>query len=920
MPARVRTSPWRRLTAAALAAGVLAATMTAVTPPQPATAAEGPGLNMLVKSDANTADDRNTISVRPHPGEPSTGFVQIQFDDGLCLTEDWMARPHKELFSEAVNWEIEDSISQTCSESTWQRFSIQPVTESPVDTAAGAFWIVSASTGRCYFSDRNGLHGSGNLHTTYPSTTHKPAKRGFVTCGEPFVRASAADGESYVMYAGTYSQRFSIKNDERYANGAYRHWSYLLAYAARAGASNCAGDGNCRVRPEGTESWLLPTDPTVTTSGSIDTRLAGCGEAIGDGSNVLFFNNSAQPVTHRATSQISSTVQETHSYSASVGGEVETTIGGKDAFVNVAIKGSFSYTGTTVEAQSNGAQSSVDKTVTVPPFHHLMVTWSESVYTLDARWRLGVTPGQSGWETATQSSIPVRVDGQPAQQSTVVISSTKKTCLAGPAATSTSDPEIAMSIEQCDAAGTPELDAAIVGRTYVACPGQWEIPEATADGASTDPVFAYQWYYVDAAGEQHPIPNATRRSFTLQEESFLPSHTFLGVSVAEVGDMHRLEAQPVVAPRTVKLSAPATASASRTIAETSLASAPVDVVPTFAGESVWLPAGAEAERSLVADADLVGSLADGDGMALTVDGDVPPGMDISPDGRLAGTPTVPGEYTVVLTDTVGDPASATFVITVSDESVPELAADRFDVAVDEALGQVLDIHNREDEVLQIVSGTLPPGVEFDAASATLTGAPVVPGTSVFAVLDTADPFASPHEVTIVAAIAPTAFDVRPLPVAQVGVGYPDGISLVAGAPPAGAAIGVDGETADLGGLMIDAESGRIHGTPTTAGRYTFAVRDLTTSDSPAAEFTLVVSPAEATDGGAADGDGGAVGGGATEDDDAAGSGTSSDGAGTLASTGADDALYASALAVALLLTAAGSVVYVAARRAHRRER
>ncbi|MDZ8171607.1 hypothetical protein [Microbacterium xanthum] len=84
-------------------------------------------------------------------------------------------------------------------------------------------------------------------------------------------------------------------------------------------------------------------------------------------------------------------------------------------------------------------------------------------------------------------------------------------------------------------------------------------------------------------------------------------------------------------------------------------------------------------------------------------------------------------------------------------------------------------------------------------------------------------------------------------------------------------------------------------------------------------FTLTVSPAEATDAGTAEGGHGAGGDGVTERDVAVGPETSSGHAGTLASTGAHDALYASALAVSLLLAAAGTVVYVAARRAHRRE-
>lgn len=128
MPARVRTSAsWRRFTAAALAVGVLAATMTVVAPSPPATAADGPGLNMLVKSEANVANDRNVASVRAHPAEPSTGFVQIQLDDGSCLTENWMATPRPDWPFDSVSWEIEDRISQTCSESSWQRFSIQPI-------------------------------------------------------------------------------------------------------------------------------------------------------------------------------------------------------------------------------------------------------------------------------------------------------------------------------------------------------------------------------------------------------------------------------------------------------------------------------------------------------------------------------------------------------------------------------------------------------------------------------------------------------------------------------------------------------------------------------------------------------------------------------------------------------------------------
>ena len=144
-----------------------------------------------------------------------------------------------------------------------------------------------------------------------------------------------------------------------------------------------------------------------------------------------------------------------------------------------------------------------------------------------------------------------------------------------------------------------------------ACPGEWDIPKPQP-GGSRDPHFHYQWYYLDSDGTAHDIPSATGSSFTLQEESFLPAHTFLGVKVEELGDAYRLESEDVRAPKTLDLRP-----------GRSLTSTDDAVQPSFAGSNLpQAHLGEPVDVSLLADADLEGSRADGSGVDLRLEGEL----------------------------------------------------------------------------------------------------------------------------------------------------------------------------------------------------------------------------------------------------------------------------------------------------------
>ncbi|NHI17999.1 Ig domain-containing protein [Microbacterium excoecariae] len=808
-----------------------------------------PAQHMEVKSkemtdDPTQADRHPTASMRVmNPGDASR-YVQIVLGNGQCLTEQWT-------YNNPGSWgdRIRDQIGQTCSAvNTRQQFMIAPLADEPVGTSdpgAHQFRIVSVTSGKCFFSRVNGLAGYGNMEAWDPRAANKPA-RGFIECGKDHYLRPNAIGvpDAVTEWIHPEAQSFGVYNDARDSTGVWQHWSWLVDRSFEQGAFDCAnGNGaTCLVRLPGSTEWLSPSDSAVVASGVQSERLLGCGSATTSGSPT-WHNEGAAETTHTvsssSTTSHSRTITDTHKTSVSASAK-----GGVKDVWEVGGSVSYEWGGSTATTESGSVTQEAEDEISVPGYGYFMYAWTGTVYTLEGDWRFGIRGADDGYISHVSSTYPASLGGEATQVVSPTVTTTKKSCFAGAKATNDVQPQLAASAEQCTA-GTPEAPAATVGTVVVACPGEWDIPPVVDPDGSREPVWGYQWYYVDAEGEHIDIPGATRSSFVLQEESFLDAHRFLGVRVTELGDAYRLESLPEEAAASLNLH-PAAATAAP-------AAAPRYVSASYVSELLSTEVGAPMNRTLIADADAAGTPASGTGVDLEiVTGALPSGMLLGPDGRIRGAALEAGEYAFTVRNLAGAREEVDFALVVHGEPADIAGGSPVDGVVGEALAADLATTVADGMDLVVTDGLLPDGLALDPATGRLEGTPTHVGTSVVTVTDQADPFAATHEVTIAVRSAPS--QLAALPPAEATVGEPL-FAEVAGSAGAGAVFGTLAEEADLGGLWVDAATGALAGTPTRAGEYAVTVTDITRADAPSEVYAVRVAEAP-DDGGSDDADGG----------------------------------------------------------------
>ena len=732
--------------------------------------AVAPGSGMLIKSlneAQNSSEDKYspTMSIVEINPDDASGYVHIVFANGKCLTDQWT-------YNNPGSWgdRVHDQIEQNCSDShEKQKFYLVPLASEPSSGSSPAgdnhlFSIVSAYTGHCFYSTHNGLHGWGNMEAWNTNAARTPP-RGFIGCGNDAYWKPNAAGKtgSIKVSVKANSQHFGVYNDSQYSDGTWTHWKFVLEKANKQGIYQCVSDGgaSCSVKLPGGTTWLSPTDPAVTASGTQVTRLAGCGVPVDGGGNVTFHNNSSQVVNQSVSSSISTSHETTVSDSHGVSIGIHAKGGVKDVW-EVGGDVTYSYNHERAEAQGSGASNSVTTSVDVPAYSYFMLAWDETVYELGADWRLGEHDKLTGWQTHVDSVFPTKVGGREAQTSSLIITATKKNCLAGPASTSSSPPVLASSATECSA--KPSLPDAVPGATVYACAGDWAIPKVSDPAGSADPVYGYQWYYVDVDGDAHDIPNATRAEFTLQEESFLASHTFLGVRVAELGDAYRLESAYVAAPASLSLAS----AAPQGMLQAATSAEPV--APSFTAAEISMVLGQQYDRSLIADADLTGSRADGSALDLTTAGPLPSGLELTAEGMLIGTPSEAGTFEFAVHNGSGVEGDTPFVLTVHGESARFVADAEISGVAGVELSQSLVDSASAVMQLEVTRGSLPAGLVLDPGTGLLAGTPATATRVDVEVVDQNDPFAHAHDFTMVIAPAPHESGMNPIVWAAIGAG------------------------------------------------------------------------------------------------------------------------------------------------------
>jgi hypothetical protein len=218
-------------------------------------------------------------------------------------------------------------------------------------------------------------------------------------------------------------------------------------------------------------------------------------------------------------------------------------------------------------------------------------------------------------------------------------------------------------------------------------------------------------------------------------------------------------------------------------------------------------------------------------------GTLPPGLSLSADGHLTGTPTTAGTYTFSVSAGNGGPVVAATENTITIAPVsPGITGTPPGGQV--GVGYEFAYTLTGDATTTVLPTTLPPGLAL-SADGHLTGTPTTAGTYTFSVsAGNGGPVVAATENTITIAPAAPPVTLTGTPPAA-GVGEPYGFSFTRTGDPT-----VTKSAGSLPPGVSLSSSGRLSGTPTRAGSYSFTVRAVARSAAPVTRnVTLVVRPA-----------------------------------------------------------------------------
>ncbi|WP_312709084.1 putative Ig domain-containing protein [Stenotrophomonas sp.] len=236
---------------------------------------------------------------------------------------------------------------------------------------------------------------------------------------------------------------------------------------------------------------------------------------------------------------------------------------------------------------------------------------------------------------------------------------------------------------------------------------------------------------------------------------------------------------------------------------------------------------------------------------VTLSGSLPTGMSFNPaTGTLSGTPSQSGTFGLIVTltdSTTGTPASATQVysLVVASPTLSAAPATLPAATAGSAYQQAITASGGIAPYQVTLSGALPTGVTFDAATGTLSGTPLQSGSFALTATITDSTTGMPASLTqsysLVVASPTLSATPAALPAGTAGTAYQQAITATGGIAPYQVTLSGALPT----GMTFDAATGALSGTPTQSGSFalTATITD-STGGTPASltqSYSLVIA-------------------------------------------------------------------------------
>ncbi|MGH8085780.1 MAG: putative Ig domain-containing protein [Lysobacter sp.] len=225
--------------------------------------------------------------------------------------------------------------------------------------------------------------------------------------------------------------------------------------------------------------------------------------------------------------------------------------------------------------------------------------------------------------------------------------------------------------------------------------------------------------------------------------------------------------------------------------------------------------------------------------SMNIGTSLPPGLSLASNGRITGTPTTSGSFSfnIQATDSNGASGARGYNFTVAVPTLTVTPASLPDATAGFAYSQAISVSGGNTPYgYAITAGALPPGIALDTSGATaaLAGTPSASGSYSFdlQVTDSTTGTAGVTTMAYTLLVQARSIVLSPasLPGGTVGQAYSQSFSASGGIAPYQYTVAA-GALPD--GLSLDANSGVLSGTPTTAATFSFDVQATDSGGTPA---------------------------------------------------------------------------------------